>query len=98
MLPVSPRALVLLTAVAGVFAAAVACAARTSARGESTGIRSFAATKRTVLITGAIRGSGLERARQYHGAGWNVIGTAREPDAAKELKGIGEDVSVPALD
>jgi NAD(P)-dependent dehydrogenase (short-subunit alcohol dehydrogenase family) len=98
MLPVSPRAFVLLTAVAGVFATAIACASRTSARGESTGIRSFDATKRTVLITGANRGIGLELARQYHAAGWNVIGTARDPDAAKELEGLGEDVSVAALD
>jgi NAD(P)-dependent dehydrogenase (short-subunit alcohol dehydrogenase family) len=32
----------------------------------------------TILITGANRGIGLELARQYAGAGWNVIATARQ--------------------
>ncbi|MFN0244114.1 MAG: SDR family oxidoreductase [Planctomycetota bacterium] len=54
------------------------------------------ATKRTVLVTGANRGLGLEFAKQYHAAGWNVVGTAREPDAAAELKALG--VRVEALD
>ena len=40
----------------------------------------------TVLITGANRGIGLELARQYSAAGWQVIGTARQPDAAAELR------------
>lgn len=39
----------------------------------------------TVLITGANRGIGLELARQYSVAGWDVIGTARKPEAAAEL-------------
>lgn len=56
------------------------------------------APKQTVFITGANRGLGLEFARQYHAAGWNVIGTARQPDEARELKGIGGDVKVIALD
>ena len=43
-------------------------------------------TGRTVLITGANRGIGLELARQYSAAGWRVIGTARKPDAATELR------------
>lgn len=46
----------------------------------------------TVLITGANRGIGLELARQYSGAGWRVIGTARRPDAAAELASLGADV------
>jgi NAD(P)-dependent dehydrogenase (short-subunit alcohol dehydrogenase family) len=50
---------------------------------------SNAAGGRTVLITGANRGLGLEFARQYTAAGWQVIGTVREPDQAKELKAIG---------
>lgn len=46
----------------------------------------------TVLITGANRGIGLEFARQYAGDGWNVIGTARQPDAAAGLKATGASV------
>jgi NAD(P)-dependent dehydrogenase (short-subunit alcohol dehydrogenase family) len=57
--------------------------------------------KRTVLVTGANRGLGLEFAKQYRIAGWNVIGTARDPGAAKELKALGVrveelDVAVPS--
>lgn len=51
---------------------------------------------RTVLITGANRGLGLEFARQLHEAGAKVIGTARKPEAATELKAIG--VRVEQLD
>jgi NAD(P)-dependent dehydrogenase (short-subunit alcohol dehydrogenase family) len=51
---------------------------------------------RTVLVTGANRGLGFEFAKQYHAAGWNVVGTAREPEEAKELKALG--VRVEALD
>ena len=43
----------------------------------------------TVLITGANRGLGLEFARQYSADGWNVIGTAREPVEAAELRELG---------
>jgi len=53
-------------------------------------------TPRTVLITGANRGLGLEFARQYSAEGWNVIGTARKPDAAKDLEALG--VRVMQLD
>lgn len=63
-------------------------------RGES-GATSNAAEKddtHTVLITGANRGIGLELARQYAAAGWQVIGTARNPDSADELKATGADV------
>ncbi len=42
----------------------------------------------TVLITGANRGIGLEMAKQYADNGWDVIGTAREPDKAEELNEI----------
>ena len=47
---------------------------------------------RTVLITGANRGIGLELARQYSTAGWRVIGTARKPDEATELDATGAEV------
>ena len=53
-------------------------------------------TGRTVLITGANRGIGLELARQYAAAGWRVIGTARKPDAAVELREL--DASIVQLD
>jgi NAD(P)-dependent dehydrogenase (short-subunit alcohol dehydrogenase family) len=46
----------------------------------------------TVLITGANRGIGLELARQYSASGWQVIGTARRPDAADELGAIDAEV------
>lgn len=42
-----------------------------------------------VLITGANRGIGLEFARQYAADGWEVVATAREPEAADELNGLG---------
>ncbi|MFT7698912.1 MAG: NAD(P)-dependent dehydrogenase (short-subunit alcohol dehydrogenase family) [Candidatus Krumholzibacteriia bacterium] len=50
----------------------------------------------TVVITGANRGLGLELARQLHAAGAQVIGTARKPEAAEELRKIG--VRVEQLD
>ena len=50
----------------------------------------------TVLITGANRGLGLEFARQFHKAGYQVIATARKPDAADELNALG--VRVEQLD
>ena len=53
-------------------------------------------TPRTVLITGANRGIGLELARQYSAAGWQVIGTARKPAAADELNKL--SVRVMQLD
>ena len=52
----------------------------------------------TVLITGANRGLGLEFARQYAADGWSVVATARDPDAATELKALAGDVSVEGLD
>ncbi|ETK88264.1 hypothetical protein L915_07466 [Phytophthora nicotianae] len=41
---------------------------------------------KTVLITGATRGLGLAFAKHYSKAGWKVIGTARNVDAADKLK------------
>jgi len=51
---------------------------------------------KTVLITGANRGLGLEFAKQYAAAGWHVIGTARTPSEADELNEL--DVEVRQLD
>ena len=49
---------------------------------------SAANDRHTVLITGANRGLGLEFARQYKEAGWQVIGTARKPGEAEELEAL----------
>jgi NAD(P)-dependent dehydrogenase (short-subunit alcohol dehydrogenase family) len=51
---------------------------------------------KTVLVTGANRGLGLEFARQLQAAGATVIGTARNPATADELKTLG--VRVEQLD
>lgn len=50
----------------------------------------------TVLVTGANRGIGLEFTTQLKAQGYEVIGTARSPDKAAELKALG--VQVLALD
>lgn len=42
----------------------------------------------TVLVTGSNRGIGLEFVKQYADKGWTVIATARNPDAATDLKGL----------
>ena len=41
-----------------------------------------ATPERTVLITGANRGIGLEFVRQYEALGWRVIATTRDPASA----------------
>jgi len=74
----------------GVFAAAallITLSSAVSTAEDATG---------TVLITGANRGIGLELARQYAEDGWHVIGTARRPDAAKDLLDL--DVQIMQLD
>src|SRR5687767_6971295 len=43
---------------------------------------------RTVLVTGANRGLGLEFARQYAEDGWRVFAACRAPDSARELKAL----------
>ena len=50
------------------------------------------ATQKTVLITGANRGLGLEFAKQFAQLGYTVIGTARNPEKATELKALGANV------
>jgi NAD(P)-dependent dehydrogenase (short-subunit alcohol dehydrogenase family) len=54
----------------------------------------------TVLITGANRGIGLEFARRYAAAGWEVIGAVRDPDAAGDLREVArvEQLDVTDLD
>lgn len=56
----------------------------------------------TVLITGANRGLGLEFAKQYAEAGWQVIACCRWPDEAKELQALaersGDQVEIHQLD
>lgn len=47
----------------------------------------------TVLITGANRGIGLEFARQYSSAGWQVIAANRAPLAARDFAALGMDVT-----
>ncbi|MFC5051832.1 SDR family oxidoreductase [Rubritalea spongiae] len=46
----------------------------------------------TVLITGANRGLGLELSRQFAADGYHVIGTARSPEKAIELKEVADEV------
>jgi len=50
----------------------------------------------TVLITGANRGIGLALASEFHSHGYSVIGTARKPGQAADLKALG--VQVEQLD
>jgi len=56
----------------------------------------------TVLITGANRGLGLEFAKQYAKAGWQVIACCRWPEEAKELQALaersGDPVEIHQLD
>jgi NAD(P)-dependent dehydrogenase (short-subunit alcohol dehydrogenase family) len=41
-----------------------------------------------ILITGSNRGLGLEFAKQYCEAGWQVLATCRDPDGATELQAL----------
>ncbi len=50
----------------------------------------------TAVITGANRGIGLAFARRLKADGFRVIGTARQPDAADELRALG--VRIEQLD
>ena len=52
----------------------------------------WAAKNGTVLVTGANRGLGLEFVKQLQMEGYKVIGTARKPDSASELKATGARV------
>ena len=48
--------------------------------------------KKTVLITGANRGLGLELSKQFAADGYYVIGTARSPEKAVELKTVAKEL------
>lgn len=50
----------------------------------------------TLLLTGANRGIGLEFARQYAAAGWEIVACCRDPKAAKDLAAL--PVTIEALD
>lgn len=50
------------------------------------------AASQVALVTGANRGIGLELATQLKAAGYDVIGTARKPAEATELKALGARV------
>jgi NAD(P)-dependent dehydrogenase (short-subunit alcohol dehydrogenase family) len=52
--------------------------------------------RRTVVVTGANRGLGLELSRHLAQAGWAVVGTAREPRSAIDLRSL--EVRVEQLD
>lgn len=45
---------------------------------------------KTVLVTGANRGIGLEFVRQYLQDGWRVLATCRQPEVAKALTALQE--------
>jgi NAD(P)-dependent dehydrogenase (short-subunit alcohol dehydrogenase family) len=56
----------------------------------------------SALITGANRGLGLEFARQYLAAGWQVYAACRDPSSASELHRLADasddKVRILALD
>ena len=51
-----------------------------------------------VLVTGAGRGIGFELARRYAVAGWTVLATVRNPEAAAALKALPGSVETLDLD
>jgi NAD(P)-dependent dehydrogenase (short-subunit alcohol dehydrogenase family) len=53
---------------------------------------------KSVLITGANRGIGLEFVKAYQSRGWVVYATCRSPKTAQELNKLGENVKVLPLD
>jgi NAD(P)-dependent dehydrogenase (short-subunit alcohol dehydrogenase family) len=53
---------------------------------------------KTILLTGASRGLGLEFTRQYAADGWRVIATCRDPKGADKLRQIAGKVEIHPLD
>lgn len=81
---------------AGLFLLAGALGAACSGEAQPARAQPSSARPPTVVITGANRGLGLEFARQFQAAGATVIGTARRPEEADELRALG--VRIEALD
>jgi NAD(P)-dependent dehydrogenase (short-subunit alcohol dehydrogenase family) len=52
---------------------------------------------KTILITGANRGIGLELTRQYSEAGWQVLACCRSPDKASELQNMDSKQNIDIL-
>lgn len=52
---------------------------------------------KSVLVTGANRGIGLEFVRQYAGDGWRVHACCRDPDNATELSALAEEAEHVAV-
>lgn len=75
--------------VAPMMALALAGATQLHAESDPAPASTDGSRAKTVLVTGANRGLGLEFARQYQAAGWRVIATARAPEAAIELQALG---------
>ena len=58
-------------------------------------------TNRTILITGANRGIGLELTEQFAQDGWQVLACCRNPADAGQLQALTErdlDIEIHALD
>ncbi|MGI9374413.1 MAG: SDR family oxidoreductase [Hyphomicrobiales bacterium] len=56
-------------------------------------------SQKTILITGANRGIGLELVKCYLNDGWNVHATCRDPGSATELKALAcDELAVHALE
>lgn len=53
---------------------------------------------KTVLITGANRGLGLEFVKQFAQKGYKVIAACRKANKAKDLKAVSGDVTIKELD
>ncbi len=53
----------------------------------------MAEESRSILVTGANRGLGLEFTRQYAADGWRVFAACRSPDSAPELQRLAADSS-----
>ncbi|MCG8470160.1 MAG: SDR family oxidoreductase [Gemmatimonadetes bacterium] len=82
------RGAVRVSIAASVLVALLGCRPSAAAQGAA---RLAEGESATVLITGSNRGIGLEFARQYAEAGWDVIATARNPDGADALRALAAD-------
>ena len=83
-------------AMAGILAAVLAAPIVAQTRPGASEPAASPDARPTVVITGANRGLGLEFARQFSAAGFEVIGTARRPDKADDLRSLG--VRIEQLD